>query len=312
MAMTLRFNFYSALVRGVVGRMCLTGLLVITSSLWAQEHQVEIPDAFANARFSQVMGGGGVPLNVVSLGDSAKPAILLLHGFRQSYLSWTKQFASRLSQNCHLVAFDLRGHGNSGSPWISNAYNHGEPWAQDVAHVIETLHLQRPLIVGWSFGGNVAMDFAAYFPHVPVAGYVLTGTAAGLQFTPNTPLPAVSYDLTRNAEKVQASMRLLFPSLQLETGLLSQFAAAAMRVGPWIEKAVAERARNETPPVITVPVTFVTGGKDPLVSPSLIQRLKPLFPKASFIDFVESGHAPFLDEPDRFNALLEQLQCDPA
>jgi hypothetical protein len=66
--------------------------------------------AFANARFSTVLGAQGVPLNVVESGDPSLPAILLIHGFRQSYLSWIRQFGSELVTRCHLVAFDLRGH----------------------------------------------------------------------------------------------------------------------------------------------------------------------------------------------------------
>jgi len=274
------------------------------------------PAAFAGARFSEVSGGGGVPLNVVELGDPALPPILFIHGFRQSYLSWTQQFGSDLATRCHLVAFDLRGHGNSGHPWQAEAYDSSRPWADDVAQVIATLKLKDPLIVGWSFGGNVAMDFAALYPAVPVAGYLLTGTAGGTLAAPPPPKPpagalpgpTASADLSRNISAVEASIRMIFPNPALDKALLAQFTAAAMRVGPWVDRAVAQRPRSATVPPLKA-VTFASGGKDPLVGAATVARLKDFFPGARFVDFPAAGHAVFLDEAPAFNALLDELQC---
>ena len=269
---------------------------------------------FANARFTQVTGHGGVPLNVVDKGDAAKPAVLFIHGFRQSTLSWSMQFASDLSTRCRLVAFDLRGHGNSGAPWQSEAYDNARPWADDVAAVIAALGLRKPLIVAWSFGGNVAMDFAALHPGVPVAGYLLTATAAGTLAAPAPPpnappRPSASPDLALNIAALEGSMRLLFPNPALPPALRAQFAAAAMRVPPFVDRAVALRPRSSDKVAPGAPLTFVSGGRDPLVAPPIVARLKDYFPGARFVDFPDAGHATFLDEPARFNALIDELHC---
>ncbi|MBL8307439.1 MAG: alpha/beta hydrolase [Rubrivivax sp.] len=272
---------------------------------------------FGAARFSTVTGAGGVPLNVVELGDPAKPAVLFLHGFRQSFLSWTAQFASDLPQRCRLVAFDLRGHGNSGHPWQAEAYDNAQPWGEDVARVIAALALQKPLIVGWSFGGNVAMDFAATQPQVPVAGYLLVGTAAGTTAAPAPPpapasappRPTASPDLTLNIAAVQGSTDFLFKRPGIAPELRAQFAAAAMRVGPWLEQSVAKRPRVEQPFVPAQPLTFATGEQDPLVTAPVLAKLKTLFPAARFVGLPGVGHSPFLEDPARFNALLDELHC---
>lgn len=300
----------------------ISSLALCCAALLAGGAQAQTAPAspFAGARFSQVIGAGGVPLNVVEKGDPTLPAVLFIHGFRQSYLSWSLQFGSDLATRCRLVAFDLRGHGNSGSPWQAEAYDHSRPWADDVAQVIKTLGLKNPLVVGWSFGGNVAMDFAGLYPTVPVAGYLLTGTAGGTQASPAPPpapasaplnappRPSASPDLALNIGALDASMKLLFPNPALDKALLAQFTAAAMRVGPWVDRAVAQRPRSATVE-LTQPITFAAGGKDPLVGPATVARLKDFFPQARLVDFPTAGHAVFLDEPVRFNALVDELQC---
>jgi non-heme chloroperoxidase len=274
------------------------------------------PSAFAAARFLQVEGAGGVPLNVVEAGDPSRPAVLFIHGFRQTYLAWTAQFGSDLAQRCHIVAFDLRGHGNSGQPWQAEAYDHSQPWGEDVARVIKATGLVKPLIVGWSFGGNVAMDYVRHYPDAPVAGFLLAGTGAGmLSFPPPPPnappRPVTSPDLELNIAAVDASAGMLFQK-SLDPVLRARFTAAAMRTSPFVDRAIAARAGTTNQDLIArlhAPVTLVIGGQDPIVRPEMAARVRALWPQARYIAFPDSGHAPFLDEPARFDALLDEMQC---
>ena len=165
----------------VFGTAAVTDVAVAQAAQPPQKARISA-GAFDGAKFSVVAGSGGVPLNVIEVGDPSLPAILLIHGFRQSYLSWTYQFASDLKTRCHIVAFE-RGHGNSGSPWQPDAYAQAQPWADDVNAVIKATGLSRPLVVGWSFGGNAAMDFARYHPEMPLSGYILVATTAGFEKT---------------------------------------------------------------------------------------------------------------------------------
>jgi pimeloyl-ACP methyl ester carboxylesterase len=271
--------------------------------------------AFEGAKFSVVAGSGGVPLNVVEAGDPALPAIVLIHGFRQSYLSWTYQFASDLKTRCHIVAFDLRGHGNSGSPWQPDAYGQAQPWADDVNAVIQATGLSRPLVVGWSYGGNVAMDFARFHPEVPLAGYILVATTAGFDKTPppppNAPVrPTASPNLLLNIAAVDASTGFLFPTI--DTKLRDQFKAAAMRVSPFVDRGIARRAGYDNldlPDSLHTPVTFVFGGKDPIVGPALAKTLASRLPRAKVVVFPNAGHGLFIEDPDTFNALMDADQC---
>jgi pimeloyl-ACP methyl ester carboxylesterase len=271
---------------------------------------------FAIASFSTVTGAGGVPLNVVEAGDKSLPAIVFIHGFRQSYLSWIEQFKSDLQAHCHLVAFDLRGHGNSGSPWQEDAYESAAPWGDDVANVIKATGLKTPLIVGWSYGGIVAMDFARRHPDIPVSGYILVSTTAGMLKTPAPPRgapvrPTATSNLDANIAGVDASVALLFPT-SIDAGIRESFRLAAMRVSPYVDRAIVKRANTDNLDIIAslhVPITLLTGGKDPIIKPALAQRVLAALPKAKFVSFPDSGHALFVEEPKKFDDILEQAQC---
>lgn len=305
-------RYRARFVRESLASWAFAGMLAAVSAIAFAEPEDPNGSAFAGARFSQVAGAGGVPLNVVSKGDPARPAVLFVHGFRQSYLSWTAQFGSSLAERCHLVAFDLRGHGNSGQPWQPEAYDTGKPWADDVARIIEAMGLRQPLIVGWSFGGNVVMDFLHEYPQSPLSGVLLTGTVAGTQAAPAAPPgaakpPSASPDLEVNMASLEKSLNLLFPNLR-DPGLRAKFAAAAMRVSPWVDRAIIGRPRSDQI-VSRSDITFVSGGKDPIVRPAFVDKLRDYFPKAQFITFPDAGHAPFLDDAQGFNKIIDK-HCD--
>src|ERR1700733_10179996 len=120
-----------------------------------------------------------VTLNAVETGNPSGQPILFVHGLSQSWRSWMRQFADpRLRERFRLVALDLRGHGESqgaigaidqeGKPLASLCdaqYNDGNvettsySWAYDLDAAIEALHLDGPLLIGWSAGAWVIQSY---------------------------------------------------------------------------------------------------------------------------------------------------------
>lgn len=166
-------------------------------------------------RRRRVTTSDGVSLNVVETGKEDGPAIVFVHGISQAWQSWTKQLQDvSLRSRFRLIAFDLRGHGESegaqgaidedGFPYAllpTKYYFTGDNvttsqrWANDIAAVIGELGLDKPTLVGWSYGGVVVLDYLVNQGGLGAAGRVLidagnpaltdTGTAAGsLLFTP--------------------------------------------------------------------------------------------------------------------------------
>src|SRR3977135_3466081 len=69
-----------------------------------------------------------------------------------------------------LVAFDLRGHGMSEAPEAREHYSEPQPWADDIAAIIDQVGLNHPGLVGWSYGGFVICDYVRACGQDDIAG----------------------------------------------------------------------------------------------------------------------------------------------
>jgi pimeloyl-ACP methyl ester carboxylesterase len=109
-------------------------------------------------------------LAALDYGNSNAPAMLLVHGMRD--LAWSMDSIARAFRDrFHVVALDLRGHGDSGQP----GYYAMPHFVADIHTVVESLPLERPVIIGHSFGGEVVSQFAGTFPEVPSACVLIEG-----------------------------------------------------------------------------------------------------------------------------------------
>jgi proline iminopeptidase len=93
------------------------------------------------------------------------PTLLLLHGGPGFDHSSFKPWFTEMAGVAQVVYLDLRGNGRSdlGAPdkWCL------EQWAEDVHSFCEALSIEDPIVMGHSFGGIVAMVYAAHYPDHP-------------------------------------------------------------------------------------------------------------------------------------------------
>jgi len=110
----------------------------------------------------------GVSLHALVWEGAAERPFLLVHGLSSNCRTW-EAVAARLHAAGHAVAaVDLRGHGRSDKP--DEAYDFAT-FTSDLRAVIGGLAFDRPVAVGQSTGGNLAVELAAY-PSGFVAGVV--------------------------------------------------------------------------------------------------------------------------------------------
>ncbi len=271
--------------------------------------------------YRTVEGAGGVPLNVVTGGDPRSPAILFIHGIGQSHYSFVRQLDSDLADDYFLVAFDLRGHGVSGKPWDAEAYTEPAVWAQDIAAVIAATRLDRPVVVAWSYGTLVAMDYVREFGVEGLAGINLTGALGALKpfrmpqaDDPNAAEFArlrelqVSPDPVDNirasermvawltAEPLPERERELFQEISL---MLPAYARRAMVQRRFDNQDLLER--------LALPVLLSLGEEDNPMQLEDGVAIAAGLSNVALSVYEGTGHTVFFEQPQRFNAELRRF-----
>ncbi|MBV8972232.1 MAG: alpha/beta hydrolase [Sphingomonadaceae bacterium] len=100
-------------------------------------------------------------LHYVDWGNSAAPPLILVHGGRDHCRSWD-WVAADLARDWHVIAPDLRGHGDSA--WASDGQYDMAPFVYDLAQLIHGLGLAPVTLVAHSLGGNIALRYAGLYP----------------------------------------------------------------------------------------------------------------------------------------------------
>ena len=136
------------------------------------------------------------------------PAALLLHGITSSALSWVR-VGPALADRYRVFALDMRGHGDSIKP-AKGAYSLRHT-ADDAAAFITILGLDRPLLMGHSWGGATAMVLASGFesqkPAPPFSKIILEDPAYNFGL-PDSEEKAISYaqDIGRPADELRVEI----------------------------------------------------------------------------------------------------------
>lgn len=109
-----------------------------------------------------------------------KPTLIVLHGGPGADHSIFKpHYGAALMDLCQILYLDHRGNGRSddGDPALWTL----DQWADDIAVLCDTLHIQNPIVLGSSFGGFVAQAYATRYPD-RLSGLILSNTAAHVAF----------------------------------------------------------------------------------------------------------------------------------
>jgi len=106
-------------------------------------------------KFSQANG-----LNIHYKDHGEGVPLILLHGGTSTLAEWDAHIPA-FSSEFHVYALDSRGHGRTVNPSDKLSYR---VMADDVAAFIQSMGLDRPLICGYSDGGQIALELAIRYP----------------------------------------------------------------------------------------------------------------------------------------------------
>lgn len=284
----------------------------------AQPESLEERKPTGRMTIHTVQGGGGLRLHVREWGKTDGPPILFIHGWSQNHLCWARQYQSGLADQFRLVAYDLRGHGMSEAPLDPEHYTDGRPWADDVAAIIEQLRLDRPVLVGWSYGAFVICDYVRAHGQDRIAaidfvagadklGEAAFGTLIGPGFLDNI-ADATADDLPTNIRGMRALVRAFAPE-PLPPDDVETLLCSSMVVPARIRTNLAARQidGDDVLRALTVPVLVSQGLADTIVLPAMAEHVLATCPTAEPSWYEGVGHTPHLEQPERFNRELAAL-----
>jgi pimeloyl-ACP methyl ester carboxylesterase len=234
---------------------------------------------------------------------SGDPPVLLVHGWCCDHTYMAPQRA-HLSRAHRVIALDLSGHGRSD---LAPSYSI-PAFADEVAHLARRLGVERPLIVGHSMGGSVALELAVRHPDLPVAIAILDSTI----------IPPAA----RRAHMQALVSELAGPGyreamrLTLEDGFFSpwddparkaQIVAAmtsapqSVIAGAW--RGVLEWNGQAAMAACTVPALYVAAS-EPRTD---LAEMRRVCPRLITAQVAGAGHFVQLEAPDQVNAMLDRF-----
>jgi len=264
-----------------------------------------------------IEGGDGVELFVRDGGNEDGPPILFVHGWSQHHLCWEKQMNGPLAKTHRLVAFDLRGHGASEKHDDPEFYVHSKSWADDVAAVIETCEMDRPLLAGWSMGGFVSMDYLHHYGDADIAGLALVGSSVKTSNYPDLigkrRPDVVAEGMYSEDQRVALAATIAFVKGCFASPLskmdLASMVGFNMLCPPHIRRASRLREPDYEADfsAITCPVSVLWGDADRVIGRPLIDETLATLPQAKLVTFSGTGHAPFWERAEDFNKHLSEF-----
>ena len=255
---------------------------------------------------AQYLGVLGVHLHMRDQGKPDAPAIILIHGFGSSLLTWDA-WADRLKGSYRVVRFDLPGFGLTG---VDPTGDYSDARAgQIIAGLMDQLGLRRATIAGNSLGGRVAWMFAAEHPErvdklilISPDGFASPGFEYGKK--PDVPLMMrlLPYVLPRPMLKASLAPAYGDPAHLSDARVSTYY---DMMLAPGVRRAVIDRMGQDVrqdPTArlrqIRAPTLLLWGEKDGMIPFANAADYARTIPNATVAALPELGHVPFEEAPD--------------
>ena len=260
----------------------------------------------------------GLRLRTLEWGQPDALPVVCVHGYTSSAEAFNA-LARRLQDRAHIIAMDVRGHGESAwSP--DGAYQYADQMS-DLAALVDQLGTERFVLIGTSMGGIIAMAYAAQHadrlrglalndigPEVEAGSSRITGLVRSRPADFASLDEAMEY--RRQTSPITAA-RPLEDQEETARGVLRERPDGrwAWKMDPdYVEQRIARGApvRPQLWPVLeTLPcLTQVIWGTDSdVLSEAQAKRMAAALPKGELVAVAGIGHAPTLVEPPVLAAL---------
>lgn len=249
----------------------------------------------------------GVTLAVDSRGEG--PAVLFVHGYPLDRTLWEHQLVSL--DGFHRIAPDLRGFGLSDAPDLGYSMT---TYADDLAALLDTLHVDDVVLCGLSMGGYVVFEFLRRHRD-RVRGMVLMDTRAEADGPEGRRARDHQASLAREqgAEAVAEQMlgKVLAPGTELGLAARVKAIMTSTPVAGIVGALQAMRDRPDSsallPSLGDIPTLVVVGDQDEVIPRDQALALAEAIPGARLEVIEGAAHFPPLEQPNATTQVLRDF-----
>lgn len=236
--------------------------------------------------------------------------LLLLHGHAFDRTMWEPQIEHFVALGWRVVAPDLRGFGESE---VTPGIVYTGEFAADAMGLLDQLGIESAVVLGYSMGGQVAMEIQHAYPQ-RVRALVIVDTVpqaedlAGKRRRNVTADRLIAEGMHAYAADVLALMIAGYNVQELPA--VADKVRSMIRNSPAAGSAAAMRGRadrrgfSETLAAVTVPALVIAGADDAFDG-GAAARMNALMPHSTLVVIDGAGHTPSMEQPAAFNAALE-------
>jgi pimeloyl-ACP methyl ester carboxylesterase len=242
-----------------------------------------------------------VVLPYVAHGEKDGLPVIFLHGITDSWRSF-EPVLPFLPESIRAIAVSQRGHGDASKPvdgydWLA--------YSGDVRSLLDALGIEKAVVVGHSFGSQVAMHFAVRYPD-RVLGLVLMGAFAPV---PDLPFMREAWDgfVSTVEDPIDFDVAMEFQSdtvaRPVAPGLLDMAATESQKAPACVWKSGFQMLLRmnilDQLYKVQAPVQLIWGELDSMASCADQATLLSAFPRAQLTTWYGAGHAVHWEEPER-------------
>lgn len=236
--------------------------------------------------------------------------LVLLHGVPFNDLRIWDYQVDTFARKYKVVCYDHRGYGKSDVPVSSFSY------FDDLKFLIETLELKKVSVIGSSFGGSVAIDFALKYPEL-LKSLILVGPALnGYPYPPEFMTEAMNMYMTAYSEGPEAAIEksienpffeYFFPSPERKEARAKvlQITRDAKKCFSWDPRiaAVLEPYASERLNEIRIPTLIILSDRESDFNIEVGEYIHKNIENSTKVVIPDCGHLPHVENPEEFNRI---------
>lgn len=272
-----------------------------------------------NTELAEVPGAKGLTLVVQYWGKEADPAVVFLHGGGQNRHSWRRTAESVAAQGWRAVAFDLRGHGDTG--WSTDGSYAIADYIDDLEAVARTLN-GPAVLVGASLGGIVALTASVQLAGL-VSALVMVDIGLSVEAAASQRIRSFMLEHAESGfeslESAAAAVAAYLPDRSRVRAPGELANSLSLKEGRWYWRwdpkllsseamsSVEDRSLVAVARQLKLPTLLVRGGRSDVLDERKVEEFLKYVPHAQHRTVAHAGHMIAGDNNDAFNLVVHEF-----